>query len=161
MNVLPENIIKFINLLERLPGLGPKSSARIAMHILKSSKEFNTSLSEVIGNLNDTVKRCKRCSNLSSNEFCTICSDRSRDQTKICIVEDALDVYTFENSIEYNGLYHVLEGIISPVNGIGPEDLTINKLLARIKNENIKELIIATNPTIEGEATAMYIKDEV
>jgi len=161
MQIIPENLQKLIDKLERLPGLGPKSAARIAMYLLKSPKEYNKVLGDLVKNLQDEMLYCKRCFHISSSEICDICNDETRDSSVICVVEDPLDVLAFERGAEYKGLYHVLGGVISPVNGIGPEDLTINELIKRFRKEDIDELVIATNPNIEGEATAMYIKNEV
>ncbi len=161
MNVLPENVQKLIQKLERIPGIGQKSAARIAIFFLKSPKSYTKELGDLISNLGDSIVSCKICFNISSNDICEICSNSQRDPSIICVVEDPLDVLAFENGSGFQGLYHILGGVISPVNGISPSDLTISKLLDRLKNNTVKELILATNPNIEGEATAMYIKREV
>lgn len=161
MNILPSNVQKLINDLQRLPGLGPKSAARIVMYLIKSPKRYTKGLGNVLIDLKENLVYCQKCFNIASQDPCDICSSNERDKSLLCIVEDPLDVLTFENSTDFDGLYHVLGGVISPVNGISPEDLTINKLIERIKREPIKEIILATNPNIEGEATAMYINQEV
>ena len=161
MNVLPENVQKLIELLERLPGLGPKSSARIAMYLLKSPSKYQKELGQILLDLEKDIVYCQTCFNIASVDPCRVCANLERDHSIICIVEDPLDVLAFENAADFHGVYHVLGGVISPVHGIGHEELTIAQLIKRIKNDNIKELIIATNPNIEGEATAMYIRDEV
>jgi len=161
MNILPNVVYKLISALERFPGVGPKSAARIAIYILKRPSKYNKELGELLENLDKEIVKCKICFNIASSSPCALCSDNSRDGSIICVVEDPIDLLAFENSIDYNGLYHVLGGVISPVNGIGPEDLTITQLVERVKENGVKELIIATNPVIEGEATAMYIKEEV
>lgn len=160
-NILPLNVKKLITLLERLPGLGPKSSARIAMYLLKSSEEYNTELGQILNTLNKDIVTCEKCFNIASESPCSICSNLEREEAVVVVVEDPLDVLTFEKSTDFNGVYHVLGGVISPVNGIGPEDLKIKQLINRIANGNVKEIILATNPIIEGEATAMYITEEL
>jgi recombination protein RecR len=161
MDVLPDNVQKLIRAFERLPGFGPKSAARIAMFMLKSPERYQKELGTLLLNLKRDILYCSICNNLSSHSPCTICSSQKREQSVICVVEDPLDVVAFEGGSDYQGIYHVLGGVISPVNGIGPEDLSIEKLLKRVKHKNIKEVILATNPNIEGEATAMYIKEEI
>jgi recombination protein RecR len=160
VNVLPISLQKLMSSLERLPGLGPKSAARIAFFLLKSPDTFVHDLGSTLVDLKKNIHYCQTCFCVSSSDPCVICSNEKRDKTDICIVEDALDVVAFENGTDYNGVYHVLGGSISPVNGIGPDNLTIEKLIKRVKeNYSIKEIILATNPNIEGEATAMYIRD--
>jgi len=161
MDVLPISVQKLIHALGRLPGLGPKSAARIAMFILKSSERYRADLGNTLIDLKKEIVYCTRCNNLASKDPCNICSSEKRDQSVICVVEDPLDVVAFENGSDFQGVYHVLGGVISPVNGIGPEDLTISVLTKRIENGNIAEVILSTNPNIEGEATAMYIKEEL
>jgi recombination protein RecR len=161
MNILPQNVQKMIQLLERLPGLGPKSAARIAMALLRFPGEYSKELGDLIGNLKSEIVHCKTCFNIASDDPCEVCSDERRDKSILCVVEGPLDVLAFESGAEYSGLYHVLGGNISPVNGIGPEDLTISQLINRIKKGEVEEVILATNPDIEGEATAMYIRQEI
>jgi len=161
MNVLPSNVEKLISLLQKLPGLGPKSAARIAMYLLKGHKSFTVELGKVLSDLKEEIVYCSSCNNIASEDPCVICSNSQRDKSLVCVVEGPLDVMAFENSTDFDGVYHVLGGVISPVNGIGPEELTINGLIQRLKRSNIKEIILATNPNIEGEATAMYIRQEI
>jgi recombination protein RecR len=161
MNVLPDSVQELIDTLRRLPGLGSKSAARIAIYILKQPESFTKKFGSILSDLSENVIHCSSCNNISSNDPCQICSSDERDKKQLCVVEDPLDVLAFENGAEYRGLYHVLGGVISPVNGIGPEDLAIKKLIGRIQKADFEELIIATNPDMEGEATAMYIKDEL
>lgn len=161
MNILPDNVQKLINLLERLPGLGPKSSARIAMFLLKSPKGYTKELGGLINELYDKIVYCEECFNIASSSPCAICANPKRDHSLICVAEDPLDVLAFENGTDFIGVYHVLGGVISPLNGIGPEDLKVKELLNRISKGDVKELIIAMNPNIEGEATAMFIKEEI
>ncbi|MBN2015958.1 recombination protein RecR [Candidatus Dojkabacteria bacterium] len=161
MNILPSNVQKLMQLLQRIPGLGPKSAARVAMFLLTSPKGYTKELGEVIANLKEEIVYCKMCFNIASSTPCEICDSQERDESIICVVEDPLDVLAFENGTDFKGKYHVLGGVISPVNGIGPEDLTIAQLINRLEGGKVKEIIIATNPNIEGEATAMYIKQEI
>ncbi|MFC1780485.1 recombination mediator RecR [Patescibacteria group bacterium] len=161
MNILPKNVQQLIQYLQRIPGLGPKSAARTAMYLLKTPKSFTSELGDILKNLKKDIVYCDTCFNIASADPCDICSNQKRDKSIICVVEDPLDVLAFENGTEFEGIYHVLGGVISPVNGIGPEELTIQKLLKRVGDGDVRELIIATNPNIEGEATAMYIKQEL
>lgn len=161
MNILPQNVQKLIDLLERLPGFGPKSAARIAMYLLRSPKSYTSELGKVLSGLNHDIVYCSMCHNIASSDPCDICSSDERNRSTICVVEDPLDVLAFENGTDFDGVYHVLGGVISPVSGIGPDELTLKELLKRVKAGGIKEIIIATNPNIEGEATAMYIKQEL
>lgn len=161
MNILPINVQKLIQLFQKIPGLGPKSAARIAMFLLKSPKSFSKDLGKIIQDLTEEIVYCQKCFNIASSSPCDLCSSLERDKSLLCVVEDPLDVLAFENGTNFNGLYHVLGGVISPVNGLGPEDLTIDELVQRLKKEEMKEITIATNPNIEGEATAMYIKEEI
>ena len=146
-----------IDQLERLPSIGRKSATRLAFHVLRVSDEEATALVDAIVQARDTIKECAVCHNLADGETCPICADSQRDRTTICVVEDPQDVGAFERTREYHGLYHVLHGTISPMDGIGPDKLRIRELLYRVANEDIREIIMATNPTVEGEATAMYI----
>lgn len=161
MNILPANVQKLIDLLQKLPGLGPKSAARIAMYLLKTSKSYTSELGKVMQDLRENIVYCKNCFNIASSDPCDICSSPEREKSLICVVEDPLDVLAFENGTDFNGVYHVLGGVISPVNGVGPEELTIDKLFKRVREDGVKELIIGTNPNIEGEATAMFIRQEL
>jgi recombination protein RecR len=148
---------RLINQLSKLPGLGRKSASRIAYYLLKAEKSYTDALSRDIKELKERIKPCSICGNYTETDPCAICTDPGRDKSIICIVEQAKDVMAIESTHEYSGIYHVLTGAISPIDGIGPENLTINKLIERIERQPVKEVIIATNPTVEGETTALYI----
>ncbi|MGN1195199.1 MAG: recombination mediator RecR [Acutalibacteraceae bacterium] len=148
---------KLVEQFERMPGIGHKSAQRLAFYVLNMTKQEAEDFSKIILEAHEKIKRCSVCCNLAEDEKCPICKSDSRDKSVICVVEDPRDVIAFERTHEYNGTYHVLHGVISPMNGIGPEDITIKELLARIGDGEVKEVIMATNPTVEGEATAMYI----
>jgi len=143
--------------LSKLPGIGGKSAQRLAFHILSLSDTEAKELSDAIVDAKQKMRYCSVCGNLTDQEKCDVCSDGGRDKSVICVVESPKDVSAMERIREYNGLYHVLNGAISPMDGIGPEDINLRSLIVRLQTEDIKELILATNPTIEGEATAMYI----
>jgi recombination protein RecR len=152
-----------VSLLTRLPGLGRKSALRIAYSLLKSDISFSESLAERIRTLRTTIHFCSECGSYSESELCQVCSDASRDRSIVCVVEQPQDVITIEASKEYRGLYHVLGGLLSPLEGIGPDRLNIGKLIQRIQSSlstsvPIQEVVIATNPTIEGDTTALYLK---
>lgn len=146
-----------INQFERLPGIGHKTAQRLAFHVLSMKEEDVQSFSDALIEAHSKIHRCEKCCDLTDEQFCPICDDPARDGSTICVVEDSRDVMAFERTHEYNGVYHVLHGVISPLNGVGPEDITIKELLARLSDTNVKEIIMATNPTAEGEATAIYI----
>jgi recombination protein RecR len=151
-----EAVEKLINNLARLPGIGRKSAGRLAFYLLKIPKEEALELAEAIRNVKEKVGFCSICNNISESDPCYICTDPSRKQDVICVVEEAVDLAALDKAEGYGGLYHVLGGRISPLDGIGPDDLKIKELLARI-NAVTKEIIIATNPNVEGEATALYL----
>jgi len=146
-----------IDELGRLPGIGPKSAQRIAFYLLKLTPEDANRLARAITEVKARISFCSRCFNVSEHELCTICSDDRRDQGLICVVEEPRDVVAVEKTGEFAGLYHVLMGAISPIDGIGPEQLKVRELLARLGTGPVREVIVATNPTIEGETTAMYL----
>ena len=148
---------KLIEQFERMPGIGRKTAQRLAFYVLNLSKEQATEFSEVILSAHEKIKQCSRCCNLAEDELCPICKNEDRDKSTICVVEDPRDVFAFERTHEFEGTYHVLHGVISPMNGVSPEDITIKELLARLGDGVVREVIMATNPTVEGEATAMYI----
>lgn len=150
-------LARLIELFERLPGIGSKSAQKLAFHILNMNDAQINYFTDTIKNAHQKIHRCSICCDLTDSEKCNICSDERRDRSTICVVESSKDVMAFERTREYNGLYHVLHGAISPINNIGPEDITVKELLLRLSDDNIKEVIMATNPTVEGEATAMYI----
>lgn len=141
----------------RLPGIGQKTAQRLAFHVLDMSKEDAQRFADAIMQAKSTVFTCKVCQNLTDSEICPICSNPNRDPGVICVVADPRDVLAFERTREYNGLYHVLHGVISPMNHIGPDDIRIRELLQRVADTDVREVIIATNPDTEGEATAMYL----
>lgn len=141
----------------RLPGVGKKSAVRMAFSVLDLSDEEAAAFAEAILDVKRNVKVCSVCGNMTDSEVCAVCADEERDRTTVCVVEDARDVIAFERVREYTGLYHVLGGAISPLQGVGPGDLTTNLLIKRVSEGTIKEVIIATNPNVEGETTAMYL----
>jgi recombination protein RecR len=148
---------RLIGNLSRLPGLGRKSASRIAYFLLRSDESISRLLAEDIANLRKTIRSCSICGTYTDTDPCSICTDRSRNRSLICVVEEPKDVVTIESIREYTGLYHVLMGAISPIDGIGPGDLRIPSLVSRVAAGGISEVIIATNPTVEGETTAMYL----
>lgn len=150
-------IQELIDQLGRLPGIGPKSAQRIAFHLLKAPATDVEELAAAISEAKRSVRFCGRCCNLAADELCDICSDPRRDETLLCVVEDPRDVVAFERTGEFRGLYHVLHGAINPMEGIGPEQLRMAELLRRIGDEPVTEVIVGTNPNLEGEATAMYV----
>lgn len=154
---LPEPISRLIQVLSRLPGIGEKNATRLSFHILRSPAEFAESLSKAIIDTKRKVTFCPICYSFTSENPCEICRDEERDKTIICVVEEPLDLIAIERSREFDGKYHVLHGVISPIEGIGPEELRIKELLQRLQTDSVKEVIIATNPSVEGEATALYL----
>lgn len=157
-------MLKDSNILRRLaekfaslPGIGMKSAWRLAFYILTLSESEVKDFSQILIDAHTKIRKCKLCQNLTDSDLCEVCANKNRDVTLVCVVENSKDVLAFEQSKSFNGLYHVLHGLISPMDGIGPNDLTIKQLISRIKLGKIKEVIMATNPTIEGDATAMYI----
>ncbi len=157
MKVFIEPIGKLINEFSKLPGVGAKTAQRYAYKVVNMSREEAKALSEAIMNVKDNVKYCKICGNFSESEICDVCRQRSKDI--ICVVKEPKDVIAIEKLNEYNGVYHVLHGTISPLDGIGPNDINIKGLLARITEGGVEEIIMATNPDVEGEATALYISN--
>ena len=150
-------LAKLIEQFERMPGIGHKTAQRLAFYVLNLSKQQAEEFSATILSAHEKIKQCSRCCNLAEDELCPICKNMGRDHSIICVVEDPRDVFAFERTHEFEGTYHVLHGVISPMNGVGPEDITIKELLARMADGTVQEVIMATNPTVEGEATAMYI----
>ena len=146
-----------IDELARLPGVGPKSAARIAFHLLEADPTDAKRLAEAIVRAKETIRFCTRCFNITDEEQCRICRDPRRDTAQLCVVEEPRDLIAIERTREYRGVYHVLGGAISPIDGIGPEQLHVKELLARLDTEGVTEVIIATNPNVEGEATASYL----
>lgn len=157
MRQYPKPLNKLINELSRLPGIGGKTAQRLAFHILSMSDGDAFHLSDSIREAKEQMRYCSVCGNLTDVDPCAICSDTDRDPSVICVVESPRDVIAMEKIREFKGYYHVLHGTISPMDGIGPDDINLKSLVLRLQDERVQELIIATNPTIEGEATAMYI----
>ncbi len=158
MSVYSPSIEKLIEGFERLPSIGHKTAVRLAFHILNATNEETEEFISAIRNAKQNLKYCSKCFNISDTDPCPICSNPKRDSSIICVVEDVKDIIAMERTHEFKGVYHVLHGSISPMNGIGPDDIKIKELLQRIQSgETITEIIIATNPRVEGEATAMYL----
>ena len=157
MYALP--IAKLIEEFSKLPGIGKRSAERLAFHILKMPKENVERFSKTLVDAKEKIRFCPECQSLTDTVPCSICSDAKRDKSVICVVENPKDVIAMEKTKEFSGVYHVLHGVISPIDGIGPDDIKIKELLLRTKDNNVKEIIMATNPSIEGEATAMYISN--
>ncbi|MFC1721360.1 recombination mediator RecR [Patescibacteria group bacterium] len=157
MNILPPSIENLITELSSLPGIGPRSAERLAFYLLKQGQEELRKFGDAFRDLKDGIATCSSCHNFTENDPCPICSDRNRDKRKLCVVSEPLDVVALEKTHEFDGIYHVLQGAISPIDGIGPEELTVNELVKRVKNGDIREIILATSPTTEGEATSLYI----
>lgn len=151
------HLLKLIEHFERLPGIGKKSAIRLAYHVLKMPKETAKSFAESILEAQSNIHYCSVCCAFTDKETCDICSDISRNSSVICVVEDSKDIESIEKTHEFNGTYHVLHGVISPLNGVGPDDIRILELINRVKSSEVEEVIMATNPTVEGEATSMYI----
>ncbi|NIM03016.1 recombination protein RecR [bacterium] len=152
-----KSLERLISALHRLPGIGPKSAQRLAFHILKSSRSEANELAQAILGAKEKMKSCSVCGNITDSDPCFICDDSTRDGNTICVVEQPQDIFVFEKMGEYKGTYHVLMGALSPLDGVGPDDLKIKDLVTRIEKGKIREVIIATNPNAEGEATATYL----
>ena len=157
MSYYSPSIEKLIQSFEKLPSIGNKTAARLAFYILNASEEETNEFVSSIINAKKNLKYCTKCYNLSDTDPCSICGNPKRDQSQICVVEDVRDIIAMERTHEFKGVYHVLHGSISPMNGIGPEDIKIKELLARLMDGQVKEVILATTPRVEGEATAMYL----
>lgn len=158
---LPKAITNLVNIFERLPGIGPKSATRLAFYLLNTPLSFVEEMSTDLIKLKKEIKICRNCFSVSEDDICEICSDKTRNQDQICVVERAIDVMAIENLGGYKGVYHVLGGVINPLNHVGPDDLKIGELVDKIANGKISEVILATNPTMEGEATALYIRKKI
>lgn len=157
MALVSEPIANLIEQFNRLPGIGPKTASRLTFYLLRASREQSQSLAQALGELKERTILCSRCFNVDVNDLCAVCRDVSRDQSIICVVEEPLDLVAIERSGRYRGLYHVLHGAISPVEGVGPEEIKAHELLARLRDGTVCEVLLATNPNMEGEATAMYL----
>ena len=158
MPQLPEPLERLIQELSRLPGIGPKTAQRLAFHLLRSDSQRAASLALAIGDVKARIGYCERCYNIAEGSLCAICMSPRRDATLLCVVESALDVLAVERTSEFSGLYFVLHGVISPIDGIGPEQIHVQQLLDRVREEGVLEVIIATDADIEGEATALYLQ---
>ena len=154
---LPQALENLIQQLHHLPGIGKKTAQRLAVFLLKDTDEFAHQLSQAILKVKREIKPCRVCFNITESEVCDICAQSRRDRSTICVVEDIVDIFAIEKSHEYNGVYHVLGGVISPLNGVLPEDLRISELLERSEEPEVQEILLALNPSTEGEATMIYI----
>jgi recombination protein RecR len=161
MRPVPRSVERLIEELNRLPGIGPKTASRLTFYLLRSPQEQVQALAKAIGELKEQVVSCSVCFNIAETDPCPICNDAQRDRSVICVVEEPLDVLAIERTREYDGLYHVLHGAISPMEGIGPEDLKIAELVQRLRGRPAEEIILATNPNLEGESTAMYVSRQL
>ncbi len=158
---LPRPVARAIDEFGRLPGIGPKTASRLAFHLLRADKGLARSLAQALIGLADGVVTCGRCHNIAEENPCAVCTDPARDASVVCVVEEPLDVLAIDRTGMFHGLYHVLGGAISPVDGVTPADLRIKELVGRIGTEPIREVILATNPSLEGDATAMYIERSI
>ena len=154
---LPEPLTRLVEQLQKLPGIGAKSAQRLAFHILKTPREDADRLCDAIRDVKDRVTYCSTCNNITDIDPCVFCTSTTRDQRLICVVEEPQNVSVVEKTREFRGLYHVLMGALSPLHGVGPDDLKIKGLLTRVADGSVEEVIVATNPTVEGEATALYL----
>ena len=152
-----EPVSRLIEELHRLPGIGPKTAQRLAYFLLRAPEEQARALAEAIVTVKEKIVLCSVCQNITEGDPCSVCRDEARDRAKICVVEKPLDVLALERTRNYDGLYHVLHGVLSPMDGVGPADLKIEELLVRLRDGPVREIILATNPNLEGEATAMYL----
>lgn len=161
--LLPESIQSLINALERLPGIGPKSASRLAFYLLRAPDDVSDDLALALAHLKKNTAFCQECFNITEagRDRCEVCESTRRDGHLICVVEEALDVLALERAGGFQGKYHVLQGVLSPIEGIGPDDLKIKQLLARVANGGVKEVILATNPSMEGDATAQYLHSQL
>lgn len=161
--ILPEPIQNLINALERLPGIGPKSASRLAFYFLRADESLSSELAEALTGLKDKIAFCSECFNITEagRERCEICENPKRDASIICVLEDALDVLALERMGAYQGKYHVLQGVLNPIEGIGPDDIKIRPLIERVARGGVREVILATNPSMEGDTTALYISQRL
>ena len=156
---IAEPVDRLVEEFHKLPGIGPKTAQRLTYYLVRMPEDEANSLAVAIMNIKKQIVLCSSCFNITASDPCSLCSDSERDQTRICVVEEPLDVQALERTAVFKGLYHVLHGVISPMQGIGPDDLKIMSLLDRIKATKIEEVVLATNPNLEGEATSMYINN--
>jgi recombination protein RecR len=157
MNYYPASIQNLINNISKLPGIGEKTAERLALHLLRGSRQQAEQLANSILNIKDKVRFCSRCFALSDGDMCALCSDPARDPFFLCVVEQPADMVAVERSGAFRGIYHILSGALSPMNGVGPEDIRIRELIARVEKDQVKEVVLATSTNVEGEATASYI----
>lgn len=157
MTKVADSIARLIDELRKLPGIGPKSAQRLAFHLVRRPEDECRQLAQALSQLKVGLAFCSFCNNVTDVDPCRICSDANRDSRLICVIEEPFNILSIEKSGEYRGLYHVLHGALSPINGIGPEELKLKNLFARLRGGGVEEVIVATNPTIEGEATALYL----
>lgn len=161
MKYYPPSIVNAIRQIARLPGIGEKTAERLTMHLLRKPRIETEQLANSLLELKNKVRRCRRCHGLSDRDTCHICADPARNHQLLCVVEQPADMISIEKSGAFNGLYHILNGTLSPMNGVGPADIRINELLSRVDKETIQEIVIATSTTVEGESTAVYISDQL
>jgi recombination protein RecR len=163
MQTLPEPVQNLIDAFARLPGVGPKTASRLTFYLLRAPEDLSKDLAKALMGIKDETSLCEMCFNITSkgSQLCEICSNDDRDRDLLCIVEEPLDVLAIEKTSGYNGLYHVLHGVLSPIEGIGPADLKIKELYERLKQHDFTEIILATNPSMEGDATAMYLHEKL
>lgn len=163
MRALPESVQNLVDAFARLPGIGPKTASRLAFYLLRAPEALSTSLADALVSIKQNTTLCSVCFNITqkSQPVCEICSNDQRDRRTLCVVEEPMDVLAIENTAGFNGLYHVLHGVLSPIEGIGPEELKISELYLRLEAGEIEEVILATNPSMEGDATAMYLNDRL
>ena len=161
MNNFPASIMRLIDAFASLPGIGEKTATRLVFHLIRSPQNISHELGEASTNLKTELKLCENCKNITTSNLCGICEDSTRDISKVCVMEEALDVLAFEKAGVWKGVYHVLHGVLNPLDGIGPESLTISDLVSRVEKGGVEEIILAMNPSLEGEATAMYLTKQL
>lgn len=161
MSLVPASVERLAAEFGRLPGIGPKTAQRLAFHCMRAPRDQVEHLAAALLDLREQVRPCRRCFFIAEDELCAVCSNPRRDATQLCVVEDALDVLAIERSGEFSGLYHVLEGAISPIDGIGPEQLRVAELVERVRGGEVREVVVATDPDVEGEATAYYLAERL
>jgi recombination protein RecR len=154
-------ITRLVEALTKLPGIGEKSASRLAFHILGSPEEYARELAQAILDVKEKIRLCSVCMNITEQDPCRLCQDPSRNEEIVCVVEEPNDLYAIEKTGSFNGKYHVLHGVISPLDGIGPDEIYVKELLERLKPGTIKEVLLATNPVVEGDATALYVKEQI
>jgi recombination protein RecR len=157
MQLTVEPVARLIEQFAKLPGIGPKTAQRLTFYLLRAPEQVSSELAEAIGQMKQSVKFCSICQNITDADPCAVCRAENRDRSVICVVEEPLDILALERTRGYKGLYHVLHGALSPVEGVGPDDLKIGELLARLQRDQVQEVILATNPNVEGETTAIYL----